>query len=83
MSVIKAYILKKSGLQHIVGGSFVCRYRHVVNDGDTQKRLYVGIVRLRLQRVPEKYYRIYFALRDVRPYLMIAAERTAQKSAHF
>ena len=82
MSVIKADISKKSRLQYVVGSSFVCRYGHIVDDGYAQKRLYIGIVRLSLKRIPKEDNDVYFPFRDMRPYLLISAERTAQKAVH-
>src|SRR5512142_228719 len=51
------------------------RRGHVVEDRDAQERLDVGIVRLRLERIPEEDEGVELAGRDHGPDLLIPAER--------
>lgn len=48
---------------------------NVIDDGDAQKRLDVGVVRHGLQGIPEKNDDVYFPLRDFGADLLVAAER--------
>src|SRR5206468_12192248 len=54
--------------------------RHVVHYRDAQQCLDVDVVRLRLQRIPEKDDDVDPSLDDGRTDLLIAAERSAEKS---
>ena len=51
---------------------------NIVDDGYTQKSLYVGIVGLCLKRIPEEYYDIDAALRRLSADLKVSAHRTGE-----
>ena len=48
---------------------------NIVHHGNTQKRLYVGIVRLGRKRIPEENHDIDFLFRNFCADLLVAAER--------
>jgi hypothetical protein len=54
----------------VVGGAAVAGDRHIVEDGKTQERLHVDVVRLRRERVPEEEDGIDAGHRD---HLVLAA----------
>ena len=60
-----------------VGGRAVACHGDVPDDRDPDERLHVGVVRLRLQRIPEEDEDVELALRDERADLLVAAERAA------
>ena len=51
------------------------RNGNIINDGNTQKRLYVRIMRLRFEWIPEKDHDIYLLFRDLRADLLVSAQR--------
>ena len=64
------------GEDKISGGTVVCN-GDIVNLGDTQQRLYVGIVGLCGEGIGEKDDDIDLSVHDACTYLLVAAERSA------
>jgi hypothetical protein len=60
-----------------IGGSAVAGDGDVPHYRDAQQRLHIGVVRLRLQRVPEEDEKINLPLRNLRADLLVAAKRPA------
>ena len=67
-------------MNYAVCGGDVGRDGYIVYDGYAQKRLYVGIVRLRFERIPQKNYCVYCAFRHARAYFEVAAPRSGEES---
>lgn len=65
-------------MYNVVRGRAVGGDGDIVHDRNAQKRFYVGVVRLRRQRVPKENDYIYLALGDLCAYLLIAAQRSGQ-----
>ena len=50
---------------------------NIIHHGNTKQRLYVGVVGLGFQRIPEENDDVYFPFRYLRADLLIAAEPAA------
>src|SRR5664280_2383319 len=70
-------LVHERGRDHEVGRGAVARDRDVPHHRDAQQCLDVRVVRLRLERVPEKDHEVDGALRDLRADLQVAAEGAA------
>src|SRR5439155_19135911 len=59
---------------HEVGRRAVARDGDVPDDAHAQQRLHIGIVRLRLERIPKENEKVDLTLDDLRADLLVAAE---------
>ena len=72
-----AVVQQRRGDQE-VGGRQVAGHRDVPDGGDPQQCLDVGVVRLRLERVPEEDQQVDAALGDLGADLLVAADRAGR-----
>src|SRR6266496_369370 len=72
--------IHERGGDHKVRRRAIARNRDIPYDRHPQKRLYIGVVRLWFQRVPEENKEVNFVLDDLGPDLLIASQRSTFKS---
>lgn len=65
-------------MQDKIRSRYVGRDRNVVERRDSEQGFYIGVVRLCLQGVPEKYHDVDLFFRDLGTDLEVAAERARE-----